>query len=82
MFITFPYKLVRDKCPSDKKCGVTARFVPNACECANRVSGLLKREFLPGANEVGGHDRGSHYLLSMNYTAALCGTWRYALLLQ
>ena len=33
-----------------------------------RVSGiLLERESLPGANEVGGHDRGNHYLLSMYY---------------
>ena len=30
-----------------------------------RVSGiLLKLESLPGANEVSGHDRGKHYLLS------------------
>ena len=31
---------------------------------AERVSGiLLKPESLPGANEVGGHDRGKHYVL-------------------
>ena len=53
------------KHPSDEKCGETARFVANACKRAERVSGILfKRESLPGANEVGGHDRGKHYLLS------------------
>ena len=47
----------------EKKCGVTPRFVANA-KCvrgAERVSGvLLKYESLPGANEVGGHDRSEH----------------------
>ena len=37
-----------------------------------RVSGiLLKRESLPGAHEVGGHDSGSHYLLSVLYSSTL-----------
>ena len=47
-----------------------------------RVSGiLLKRKSLPGANEVGWHDRGNHYSLSMYYTSELCGTWHYTLML-
>ena len=64
MFITFPYKLVHDKNP--------ARFVANVCKCSERVSGiLLKRESLPCANEVGGHDRGKHYLLSTYCSSTL-----------
>ena len=39
---------------------------------AETVSGiLLKRESLPGADEVGGHDRGKHYLLSTYYISTL-----------
>ena len=62
------------KNPSDEKCGETARFVAkwNACECTERVSGiLLTCESLPGANEVGGHDRGKHYVLSTYYSSTL-----------
>ena len=37
-----------------------------------RVSGiLLKRESLPGSDEVGGHDRDKHYLLSPYYSSTL-----------
>ena len=37
-----------------------------------RVSGiLLKPETLPGANEVGGHDRGKNYLLATYYSITL-----------
>ena len=49
---------------------------PFRCKCEmharrERVSGiLLKRESLPGANEVGGHDRGKHYL-STYYSSTL-----------
>ena len=54
------------------KCSETARFIANACGCAERVSGItLKRESLPGANEVGGHDRGKHYLLSTKYSSTV-----------
>ena len=60
------------KNPSDEKCGETARFVANACKRAERVSGILfKRESLPGANEVGGHDRGKNYLLATYYSITL-----------
>ena len=44
------------------------------CKCEmharrERVSDiLLKRESLPGANEVGGHDRDKHYLLFTYYS--------------
>ena len=39
---------------------------------AERVSGiLLKRESLPSANEVGGHDRGKRYVLSTYYSSTL-----------
>ena len=47
------------------------------CQCEirarrERVSGiLLKRESPPGANEVDGHGRGKHYLLSKHYSSAL-----------
>ena len=47
------------------------------CKCEmrarrERVSGiLLKRESLPGANEVGGHDRGVHYLLSQHFVVPI-----------
>ena len=47
------------------------------CKCEmrarrERVSGiLLKRESLPGANEVIGHDRGNHCLLSTYYSSTL-----------
>ena len=58
------------KNPSNEKCGETAHFVANACECAERVSGiLLKRESPPGANRVGGHDRGMQSLLSTYYSS-------------
>ena len=56
---------------------VQAMSVQRACKCEmharrERVSGiLLKHESLPGANEVGGHDRGKHYLLSMYYSSTL-----------
>ena len=51
MLITFPYNLVHDKNLSDEERGETARFVANAFNCAERVSGiLLKRECLPSAN--------------------------------
>ena len=60
------------KNPSDGECGETARFVANAFKCAERVLGvLLKRESLPGANEVGGHDRCKNYLLSTYYSRTL-----------
>ena len=42
---------------------------------------LLKRESLPDANEVGGHDRGNQYSLSMYYTSEHCGTWHDTLML-
>ena len=72
MFITFPYNLVHVENPSDEKCGVTARSVANARECAEWVSGiLLKRESRPGANEVGGHDHGRHYLMSTYHSNTL-----------
>ena len=72
MFITFLYKLVHNKNPSAEKCGETARFIASARECAERVSGILLRcEFLPGANEVAGHDRGRHYLLSTYYSSTV-----------
>ena len=65
------------KNPIDEKCGETVRFVANACECPERVSGfLLKRDPLPGSNEVGGHDRGKNYLLSTSYRSTL---WYLAL---
>ena len=47
------------------------------CKCemharGERVSGiLLKRESLPGANEVVRHDRGKNYLLSTYYSSTL-----------
>ena len=74
MFITLPYKLVHDtkvqamKVQRDRlfrcKCEVRAR--------RERVSSiLLKRESLPGANEVGVHDRDKHYLLSTYYSITL-----------
>ena len=44
------------------------RFKCEVHERGQRISGiLLKRESLPGANEVGGHDRGKHYVLSTRY---------------
>ena len=53
---------VHDKNPSDER--AAGRFVATAeyGRGAERASGiLLKHESLPGANEVGGHDRGKHY---------------------
>ena len=47
------------------------------CKCEmharrERVSGILfKRKSLPGANEIGGHDRGKHYLLPTFYSSTL-----------
>ena len=50
----------------------TTHVASNACKCAQRVSGiLLKRESRPGANEVRGHHRGKHYLLSTYYSSTL-----------
>ena len=74
MFITFPYKLAHDK---KKQAMNVQRDRSFRCKCEmharrERVSGiLLKRESLPGANEVGGHDRGKHYLLSTYYSSTL-----------
>ena len=48
-----------------KKQAMKTAARPTRCKCAERVSGILyKRESLPGANEVGGHDRGKHCMLS------------------
>ena len=61
--ITFPFKLVHDKKIQAMKVQPDRSF---RCKCEmlarrERVSGILpKRESLPGANEVGGHDRGKH----------------------
>ena len=55
-----------------KKQAMKTAARPTRCKCAERVSGILyKRESLPGANEVGGHDRGKHYLLSTYYSSTL-----------
>ena len=54
------------------------------CKCEmharrERFSGiLLKRESLPGAKVVGGHDRGKHYLLSTYYSSTLSYLVLYA----
>ena len=74
MFITFPYKLAHDK---KKQAMNVQRDRSFRCKCEmharrERVSGfLLKRESLPGAKEVGGHDRGKHFLLSTYYSSTL-----------
>ena len=71
MMITFPYKLVHDKKIQAMKVqrDRSFRFKCEMRARRERVSGiLLKRESLPGANEVGGHDRGKHYLLSTYYS--------------
>ena len=74
MFITFPYKLVHDKKIQGMKVQRDRSF---RCKCEmrarrERVSGiLLKRESLPGSDEVGGHDRGKHYVLSTYYSSTL-----------
>ena len=85
MFITFPYRLVHDKknqamtVQRDRsfrcKCEMRVPRGESGLQVfcwRERVSGiLLKRESLPGANEVGGHDRGKHYLLSTYYSSTL-----------
>ena len=82
MFITFPYKLVHDKKKSSDENAsrpLVSLQMRNACEARAgfRVSGiLLKLESPPGANEVGGHDRGNHYLLSTYYRSTM---WYLAL---
>ena len=74
MFITFPYKLVHDKTnSSDERAArpLVSLQMRNACEERAGFRYPAQRESLPGANEVGGHDRGKHYLLSTHYSSTL-----------
>ena len=62
------------KNPSDESAArpLVALQTRNACEAQSgfQVS-CSDASLYPGANEVGGHDRGKHYLLSTYYSSTL-----------